>query len=198
METRKKMFKRTFIKVRKIRIPFWIQVVIVGSIVFMAISSADGASAGGDSSDSNRVVLATNGVEFEIARPLQVTLVWVGPQIDPGSSKVYPGQELAIGTVKIENQSPIRYGALLRPEPLIPGDSWPQLTLLYLDLVDGVEHQQHAPILLEPWTTVSVQARILVAWGAQPTSFRGLNLVVDAGPPPTETTAGCPAASGCG
>lgn len=170
------------------RMAIVVAILSVGVVLVVSKASARGEDSG------NRVVLVTNSVEFEIAKPLQVTLVWAGAQNDPGTSKVYPGQELATGAVNIENQSPIRYGALLRPEPLITADgSYPQLTLFYF--LNGVEYSQYTPLLVEPGTTVQIQVKVLVAWGAQPAFFRGLNLVVDPGPPPT--TEPCPAARGC-
>ncbi|MDO8655251.1 MAG: hypothetical protein Q7R48_02390 [bacterium] len=187
------MLKHALVRISEHRLSFTLSVILLmifGAVLLMT----NKASAAGENS-SNRVVLVTNAVEFEIVRPLQVTIEWVGAQNDPGTSKVYPGQELAIGAVNIENQSPIRYGALLRAEPLIvQGDrSWPQLTLLYL--LNGVEYRQYTPIVMEPGATVNIQVRIFVDWGAPPATFRGLNLVVDTGPPPSETISECPA--GC-
>ena len=108
--------------------------------------------------------------------------------------QLFPGEKIAEGTIRISNVSPFDYGAYVRAEPQeVPSKTW-----LYFEVKVWVgDTLFHSPKNIPAGRTVELRVEVFVPYGTPASSFQGLSVIVNAGPPPTETIAEGPA-SGCG
>jgi len=180
----------------------WTSVVLFAALALMLLSTGVLFAAGsGNGTDNTTTILPVAGsdVQMSLMNPFEVEgnigmVALPSPSEDFFGSQLFPGAKIAEGTIRISNVSPFDYGAYVRAEPQeVLSDTWP-----YFEVRVWVgDTLFHSPKNIPAGQTVELRVQVFIPYGAPVSSFKGLNVIVDAGAPPTETIAECPA-SGCG